>query len=366
MGGGTHIARLYTEAMEASVTEHFSSENGATDCINCMCHSTENLYRYKVTSVARASEDFFPQRRDTHTVHLVNVAYNSLFLGEICLPDWDMFHSQHESAQLHAAARAVGGCPVYVSDAPGHHDARLLRKLVLPDGSVLRAKLPGRPSRDCLFANVGEDGTSALKIWNQNSCGGVVGAFHVQGVAWNFDTHENEVLDAAPPPLTALVKPHDVESLRGLEGPFVAWLHRASTLEILPDGNSQVKIPLCHKEWDIVTIVPMQISGTIQWAPIGLGEMLNSGGALLQSSALEETTTTGRKGTTTTAEILARGPGRFVAYCQPAPSRVLVDGTPVMNVSFSHDEKSGELSFVLPAEKNSGVAHRVTVAWDQH
>ena len=25
-----------------------------------------------------------------HTCHIVNVAYNSLFLGEICLPDWDM------------------------------------------------------------------------------------------------------------------------------------------------------------------------------------------------------------------------------------------------------------------------------------
>ena len=25
-------------------------------------------------------------------VHLVNVAYNSVFIGEIALPDWDMFH----------------------------------------------------------------------------------------------------------------------------------------------------------------------------------------------------------------------------------------------------------------------------------
>ena len=44
-------------------------------------------------------------------VHLVNVAYNSIFIGEIALPDWDMFHSKHEVAALHAAARAVGGRP---------------------------------------------------------------------------------------------------------------------------------------------------------------------------------------------------------------------------------------------------------------
>jgi len=29
-------------------------------------------------------------------------------------------------------------CPIYVSDAPGKHDAALLRKLVTPDGETLR------------------------------------------------------------------------------------------------------------------------------------------------------------------------------------------------------------------------------------
>ena len=63
-------------------------------------------------------------------------------------------HSLHEVGSLHAAARAVGGCPVYVSDKPGQHDIPLLRRLVLPDGSVLRGQLPGRPTRDCLFSDV--------------------------------------------------------------------------------------------------------------------------------------------------------------------------------------------------------------------
>lgn len=45
------------------------------------------------------------------------------------------------------------------SDKPGHHNFELLKKLVLPDGSVLRAQLPGRPTRDCLFADPARDGT---------------------------------------------------------------------------------------------------------------------------------------------------------------------------------------------------------------
>lgn len=44
------------------------------------------------------------------------------------------------------------------SDKPGNHDFNLLKKLVLPDGSILRAKLPGRPSRDCLFTDPARDG----------------------------------------------------------------------------------------------------------------------------------------------------------------------------------------------------------------
>lgn len=44
------------------------------------------------------------------------------------------------------------------SDAPGKHNFDLLRKLVLPDGSILRARLPGRPTKDCLFSDPARDG----------------------------------------------------------------------------------------------------------------------------------------------------------------------------------------------------------------
>ena len=44
------------------------------------------------------------------------------------------------------------------SDAPGKHNFELLKKLVLPDGSTLRARLPGRPTSDCLFSDPARDG----------------------------------------------------------------------------------------------------------------------------------------------------------------------------------------------------------------
>jgi raffinose synthase len=75
-----------------------------------------------------------------------------------------MFHSKHPFAAMHAAARAVSGGPVYVSDAPGRSDGALLRRLVLPDGGVLRARAPARPTADCLFHDVMRDGRTALKV----------------------------------------------------------------------------------------------------------------------------------------------------------------------------------------------------------
>lgn len=364
-GGGGHIARLYTEALENSVSINFMPEEGGPNCINCMCHSTENLYRYKTTSVARASDDFYPTRSDSHTVHLVNVAFNSLFIGEICLPDWDMFTTTCEAAELHAAARSVSGGPVYVSDKPREHNVSLLKRLVLKDGSILRCLRPGRPTRDTLFCDVGRDRASVLKVWNENLCGGVVGLFNSQGVAWNFRTHENEVVNRSPPTLTASTKAHDVESLRGTSGPFVAFRHRTNRLEYLKDGSTSIEATLDPKQWEIVTFVSVREvesegEGGILWAPIGLADMLNSGGSILHSTELS--TDGGRRASTM---ITTRGPGRFIAYCRPEPSQISLvdDPTAPTSLPYTYDSRTGSLCFVLPSER-MGKPHQIKVAWE--
>ena len=40
-GGGPAMSAEYHSAMEQSVAHHFPGNN----CINCMCHSTEDIYR---------------------------------------------------------------------------------------------------------------------------------------------------------------------------------------------------------------------------------------------------------------------------------------------------------------------------------
>lgn len=131
------------------------------------------------------------------------------------------------------------------SDKPGQHDFEILKRLVLPDGSVLRARYPGRPSRDCLFVDPVMDGKryvcvsrlamydvvcvcsfsnhlqtvydSLLKIWNLNKCNGVIGIFNCQG-AGSWPCLEHIVQVKASDELSGKVSPADIEYFEEVSG----------------------------------------------------------------------------------------------------------------------------------------------------
>ncbi|KAK9098634.1 hypothetical protein Syun_025679 [Stephania yunnanensis] len=203
-----------------------------------LCHSSKNA------AVVRASDDFFPRDPMSHSIHIVTVAYNSVFMGEFMLPDWDMFYSLHPAAEYHASARAISGGPggpIYVSDEPGKHDFNLLRKLVLPNGSILRARLPDRPTLDCLFSDPSRDSDTLLKIWNMNKYTGVIGVYNCQGAAWS-EIEKKTVFHQAPTePLTMSVKGRDVHLFveastnddQIWNGDCALYSHRSSELTIM-------------------------------------------------------------------------------------------------------------------------------------
>ena len=359
-GGGPALAKKLHSLLEASVKTHFPT-NGL---INCMCHSSENILNFRFSSLARVSDDFYPTNRASHTVHVANVAYNSVFMGEIVVPDWDMFQSHcGEAGALHAAARAVGGCPVYVSDAPGKHDFTLLRKLVFPSGRVLRASLPGRPTRDCVFADPCTDKTTALKIWNVNArrdCG-VVGAFNVQGASWSRAKGIFvERFDDAAEFVVAEVSPSDVETLRAntsrtsssaSEPLFAVHAHRSGETRAL--GARDVwRVKLRPKQWEIYAVARvrkivhraereanLETVKNLQWAFIGLTGMLNGGGAVLSDSHRVEREANGASISSTknknarrvcvVAAATVYGCGSLAAFATARPRSVLVDGEPV-------------------------------------
>ncbi|XP_010535857.1 PREDICTED: probable galactinol--sucrose galactosyltransferase 6 isoform X2 [Tarenaya hassleriana] len=338
LGGRVELTRQYHQALDASVAQNFP-DNG---CIACMSHNTDALYCSKQTAVVRASDDFYPRDPVSHTIHIAAVAYNSVFLGEFMQPDWDMFHSVHPAAEYHASARAISGGPVYVSDAPGKHNFELLKKLVLPDGSILRARLPGRPTRDCLFSDPARDGISLLKIWNMNKYTGVLGVYNCQGAAWSSAERKNTFHETKTDCITGYIRGRDVHLIGDSSTDPATWNgdcavygHSKGELGILP-FNASFPISLRVREHEIFTVTPIRVlSDAVSFAPLGLVSMFNSGGAI---EGLRYETEKMR------VVMEVKGCGKFGAYSSVKPKRCIVESN---EVGFEYDPSSGLVAFAL-------------------
>eukprot|EP00873_Tetraselmis_striata_P002585 jgi/Tetstr1/422849/TSEL_013640.t1 len=345
-GGGPTSALASHTALEQSVADHFPGNH----IINCMCHSTENFYRYKTSAIARACDDFYPRDPASHTSHIGNAAYNSLFLGVLVQPDWDMFQSKHPAAQLHAIARAASGSAVYVSDKPGEHDFSLLRRLVLSDGTVLRALLPGLPTCDTLFADPMCDGHTLLKVWNVNSVSSIVGVFNIQGASWDRKRRRFHIHDAAPPALWTRVRASDVwpiaSSLEdGRAQEYVLWQSAALKLSHVRGSNDHILIRLPPGGSELVTVAPVLTMDGVRFAAIGLCELFNPGAAVM--SCAVEAPNGNQK-----IVIGLRGFGVMRCYCNTPPERCEFEGHP-MKFSFDEDAQTVDVQVPRGAAKGS-------------
>ncbi|KAG8485802.1 hypothetical protein CXB51_019194 [Gossypium anomalum] len=375
LGGRVELTRQYHQALDASVGRNFP-DNGI---IACMSHNTDALYCSKQTAVVRASDDFYPRDPVSHTIHIAAVAYNSVFLGEFMQPDWDMFHSLHPAAEYHASARAISGGPIYVSDAPGRHNFELLKKLVLPDGSILRARLPGRPTRDCLFTDPARDGVSLLKIWNMNKYTGVLGVYNCQGAAWNSAARKNTFHQTKTDSLSGHVKGHDVHLISEASldpewaGDSAVYCHQTGELITLP-YNAAMPVSLKVLEHEIFTIAPIKnLAPGFSFAPLGLINMYNSGGAIVdlkyevkdgaKLSELDIEYGGESSGLCVRAEdssnelvgkvcMEIKGCGNFGAYSSAKPRKCSVGYS---EVQFDYDSLSGLVKFSLEKLPEEGL-----------
>ncbi|KDP32639.1 hypothetical protein JCGZ_13189 [Jatropha curcas] len=350
-GGRVKLARKYHQALEASIARNFP-DNGI---ISCMSHNTDGLYSAKRSAVIRASDDFWPRDPASHTIHIASVAYNTIFLGEFMQPDWDMFHSLHPMAEYHGAARAVGGCAIYVSDKPGQHDFNLLKKLVLSDGSILRAKLPGRPTRDCLFSDPARDGKSLLKIWNLNDFTGVLGVFNCQGAGWCKVGKTNLIHDKKPAKVTGSIRAKDVDYLPkvagdGWSGDSILYSHLGGEVIYL-SKDATMPFTLKSREYEVFTVVPVkELPNGAKFAPVGLLKMFNSGGAIKELKYDSKTNAA--------VCIKARGCGLFGAYSSTRPKKITVDSE---EMEFGYEEGSGLITLELRVPEEELYLWNVTV-----
>ena len=306
-GGGVHMTRVYHEALEGAAQTHFRG-----NVINCMASFNETYYSLLNSNLTRTFTDFWPNDPASHGLHLFANAAVTLWYGQFTYPDWDMFQSGHAMGAYHAAARAVGGCPVYVSDKPEGHDFDVLRKLVLPDGAILRCSDVGRPTRDCIFVEPTKQDV-LYKVFNRNAVGGIVGAFHCR--YGSAETPAN--------PVSGAVCPADVEGLKGTR--FAVYAHHGRTLRIM-DRQEVWPVTLEQLTCELFTISP--IVGDI--AAIGATGMFNSGGAITSWRLLP----------CGAQEFGIRAVGEVLLYCKAQPKAVKLDGEAI---EFAYTQANGEL-----------------------
>ncbi|KAG2307750.1 hypothetical protein Bca4012_083275 [Brassica carinata] len=336
-GGRVDLAKAYFKALTSSVNKHFDG-NGV---IASMEHCNDFMFLgTEAISLGRVGDDFWctdPSGDINGTYwlqgcHMVHCAYNSLWMGNFIQPDWDMFQSTHPCAEFHAASRAISGGPIYISDCVGQHDFDLLKRLVLPDGSILRCEHYALPTRDRLFEDPLHDGKTMLKIWNLNKYTGIIGAFNCQGGGWCRETRRNQCFSQCVNTLTATTNPKDVEwnsgnspiSVENVEE-FALFLSQSKKL-VLSGPNDDLEITLEPFKFELITVSPVvTIEGSsVQFAPIGLVNMLNTSGAIRSLVYHEES-----------VEIGVRGAGEFRVYASRKPASCKIDGEVV---EFGYEE----------------------------
>ena len=321
-GGRVRELAAVRSGLEASARQHFSGR-----LMNCMSGSSEMFYFAADSMLTRTSADFWPQRPASHGLHLCVNAWVSLWFGEFVQPDWDMFQSGHPAGAFHAAARAISGGPIYVSDKPDGQDFALLRRLVLSDGTIPRCRDIARPTPDCLY----RDPTHApllLKLFNENGGSYVVGVFNARYLAGHEDRIQGQV------------GPADIPALSQSSGsPFALYLVIADRL-VCVDGADTIPIELSSQEFEIVSIAPI-VRGL---AVMGLLGMFNPGGTVRGQGWAEEMYV-----------FEVRDGGRVLLYAQHPPRAVRIDGYAVR--AYDHDTTTCRLVIDIEGQGT----HRVEI-----
>lgn len=176
---GPFGACAYRAAQEEAALAVFGEVPPALHCMGMTLPAIHGCGR---ASVTRVSDDHaYPNvEEDAKTVarHIWHCAVNSVWLSGFVHCDWDMFRTGAWHAGMHAAARAVSGGPVYVSDKAEVLDPEALKPLLLPDGKgrVVPCSGAGAPVDRHVFVNPTATNTAYL-VSNATAAGWIVVAF---------------------------------------------------------------------------------------------------------------------------------------------------------------------------------------------
>jgi hypothetical protein len=215
---GNQNAQLLQLKLRAISLKYFNNQ-----VLNCMNMNSGTVFYFGAGAVGRSSEDYFPNnfsyniKAGNAAVHILCNAHNALWWSQMVYPDYDMFQTHHPHAMYHAVARALSGGPIYITDQAHFTQIRILEKLTLSTGKILRSENPALPSRDCLFQTREE---KAFKIQGLSNNSGLLAAF-------NTTANEN---------VKGYCRVSDIENLVGEQ--FLVYEHFSKSSRLMTRDDS--------------------------------------------------------------------------------------------------------------------------------
>lgn len=187
-----------------------------------------------------------------------------------------------------------------------------------------------------------------------NKYSGVVGVYNCQGAAWNSEERKNTFHHTNSDAITGYVRGRDVHHIAeaavdgaAWDGNVAVYAHTTGALVTLP-YNVAMPISLKVLEHEIYTVTPVKVlAPDCAFAPLGLLDMFNGGGALETLEYAAAAVSLGVKGC-----------GRFGAYSSTKPIRCTVGSSAV---EFEYEAASGLVTFNLAEMPAEGGVHSVEI-----
>lgn len=298
------VANNMEQSLQRAVRDNFNGQ-----IINCQDMATETLYNIGTSAIIRNSDDYFPYQKVFYSrenekgnaaAHAIMNLHNALWISEIAWADYDMFQSHHIDAGYHATLRTISGGPIFLTDVPGKQNIDLIKKVSLSNGEIIRADIPAKPTKDCLF-NINID--QPFKAFSMIGNSGLLGI-------WNTDDEDK---------INGSWSASDVEELSGDN--FVAYEHISNKLLFI-DRDQEVPVELGRLKYEYWNIVPMNN----ECAVIGLVNKFNSPGTIIASVIRPNS-----------VNIKLEEGGDLRLVIPNSPKEVLVDG--VAKTDWSYNNK---------------------------
>ncbi|KAK6524167.1 hypothetical protein TWF694_005827 [Orbilia ellipsospora] len=309
----------YLAAWRTAASKYFGQR-----AISCMSMVPQVLFTNHLLPTLprftfRNSDDFFPHSPNSHPWHIFSNAHNSLFTSRLNVTaDWDMFQTKHEFGSYHAAARAISGGPVYITDDVGQHDLDVVRRITARgrrgEKAIVLRPNTGAKSME-YFRSFGE--SKNVKIVSEAGPAGyivkLIGTFDLDGGKERTDMIP--IKDLVGPIASPAV---DGEKVRERE--YAVYSHNSKSVKLVGE-KSYIKTTIQKGGWDVSTvcpIVPVNVDGgrgEVGVAVFGLLEQISGAAAIADVKIASSGGSTVKIG----VELKALGAlGIFANYTDPS------------------------------------------------